>query len=54
MGCLLPSASFVQAINRGATVNELEAEYDLSEPLIRYRIQVTGAHRLFHARQQGR
>jgi hypothetical protein len=50
----LPWASFFQAINKGATVNELAEEYDLSEPLIGYRIQITGAHRLFHARQQGR
>jgi hypothetical protein len=51
---LLPWASFFQAINRGATVNGLAEEYDLSEPLIRYRIQITGAHRLYQARQQAR
>jgi hypothetical protein len=51
---LLPWASFFQAINRGATVNELAEEYDLSEPLIRYRIQITGAHRLYQARRQAR
>ena len=51
---LLPWASFFRAINKGTTVNELAEEYDLSEQLIRYRIQITGAHRLYQARQQAR
>jgi hypothetical protein len=49
---LLPWASFFQAINRGATVKELAEQHDLSEQLIRYRIQITGAHRLYQARQR--
>ena len=49
---LIPWVSFFQAINGGATVNELAETYELSEQLIRYRIQITGAYRLYQARQR--
>lgn len=49
---LMPWASFFPAINARETIRQLAEEYDLSEQLIRYRIQITGAYRLYHARQR--
>jgi hypothetical protein len=49
---LLPWGSFFLAVNRGMCVADLAERYEVSEDLIRYRIQITAASKLYHARQR--
>jgi hypothetical protein len=49
---LLPWSTFYHQIDRGKTRVEIAEEYRVSEELVRYRIQVTGAHNLYRARQR--
>lgn len=49
---LMPWANFFQAVNKGATVDELAEHYDVTRDLIEYRIKITGAYRLYRARQR--
>jgi len=51
---LMPWGSFFRAVNGGATISELAEAYDLSEQLVKYRIQITGAYRLYQARRHSR
>jgi hypothetical protein len=49
---LLPWHSFFHRIDQGNTRVEIAEEYEVSEDLVRYRIQITGAYRLYQARQR--
>lgn len=49
---LIPWSALFLAINKGVTIDQLAERYELSEELIRYRIQITGAHNLYMARQR--
>lgn len=51
---LLPWLTFFHAINSGKTIDELSEIYDVTRDLVKYRIQITGGHRLYRARQQCR
>lgn len=51
---LMPWTAFFRALNTGATISRLAEDYDLSEQLVRYRIQITGAYRLYQSRQRSR
>jgi len=48
---LLPWQSFFPAINAGRTIAELAGDYEVTRALIEYRIKITGASRLYKARQ---
>jgi hypothetical protein len=49
---LLPWQSFFPALNAGRSVEELAQQYDVTRELIGYRVKITGAHRLYQARQR--
>jgi hypothetical protein len=49
---LLPWTTFFRALNAGTTISQLADDYDVSEQLVKYRIQITGAYRLYQARQR--
>jgi hypothetical protein len=49
---LLPWESFFHRVNEGKTRSKIAQEYDVSEELVRYRIQICGAYRLYQARQR--
>jgi len=49
---LIPWNALFPAINKGATIEELAERYELSDELVRYRIQITGAYKLHMARQR--
>jgi hypothetical protein len=49
---LIPWEPFFRAINAGRTIHQLAEVYELSKPLITYRVQITGAHRLYRACQR--
>ena len=49
---LLPWQPFFTALNGGRTIVELAEQHDLTPYLIEYRIKITGAHRLYQARQR--
>lgn len=51
---LMPWETFFRAINAGRTIKQLAEMYELSEQLITYRINISGAHKLYSARQRGR
>jgi hypothetical protein len=51
---LLPWDTFFRAINSGRTIDQLAEKHDLSEQLVQYRIQITGASKLYQARQRSR
>ena len=51
---LLPWEAFFRAINSGTTINQLAERYELSTQLITYRVKITGAYKLYHARQRVR
>ena len=51
---LMPWTAFFRALNAGATISQLVEDYDLSEQLVKYRIQITGAYRLYQSRQRSR
>jgi IrrE N-terminal-like domain len=49
---LLPWEVFFRAIDSGRTIDQLAETHNLSEQLIQYRIQITGAYKLYQARQR--
>lgn len=49
---LLPWATLFPRLNSGHTVEDLSADYDVTPDLINYRIKVTGAYKLYSARQR--
>ena len=49
---LLPWSIFFRYLNQGTDVPHLAALFDVSEDLIIYRIKITGAYRLYLARQR--
>ena len=49
---LLPWARFFRELNRGICIADLAERYDVSEALIQYRINITGAAKLYNARQR--
>lgn len=49
---LLPWQSFFRCVDAGKTRIEIAEEYEVSEDLVKYRIQICGAHRLYQARQR--
>jgi len=51
---LIPWEAFFRNINAGRTIDELAETYELSQPLITYRIKITGAYKLYCARQRAR
>lgn len=50
---LMPWETFFRAINAGRTIDQLAETYELSQPLITYRVKITGAYKLYCARQRG-
>ena len=50
---LMPWEAFFRAINGGRTVDELAETYEVSRQLITYRVKITGAYKLYNARQRG-
>ena len=51
---LLPWQVLFRAVNAGRAIAELAEENDVTEDLIQYRIKITGAWRVYAARQQKR
>src|SRR5712692_9461519 len=49
---LIPWGTFFPALNVGRTIDELTESYDVTPELIQYRIKITGASRLYQARQR--
>jgi hypothetical protein len=49
---LLPWSTFFHRINEGRTRAEIASEYEVTDELVRYRIQISGAFRLYQARQR--
>lgn len=49
---LIPWSSLFSLLNRGQTVAQLADHYDVTTDLVWYRIKITGAFRLYTARQQ--
>ena len=49
---LLPWHTFFPAVNGGQTIEELAEASEVTPQLIAYRIKITGAFRLYRARQQ--
>jgi hypothetical protein len=49
---LLPWHSFFHQINKGGTRAKIAAQYEVSEDLVEYRIKISGAHKLYQARQR--
>lgn len=51
---LLPWRAIFPAVNRGMAIDELAEQFEVSPELISYRINITGAHSLYKARQRSR
>jgi hypothetical protein len=51
---LLPWQSFFKSLNAGRTVDELAETHEVTPDLISYRIKITGAYRLYQARQRAK
>jgi len=51
---LLPWAALFPSINGGESIDDLAVRYELSQELVRYRIQITGAHTLYKSRQRAK
>jgi len=51
---LLPWRAIFPAVNRGMAIEELAELFEVSSELISYRINITGAHTLYKARQRSR
>jgi len=49
---LMPWEAFFRALNGGRTIRYLAETYELSEQLITYRVKITGAYKLYSARQR--
>ena len=49
---LLPWATFFPLVNSGRTIEQLAGHYDVTPDLISYRIKITGAFRIYQARQR--
>lgn len=49
---LLPWHSFFHCVNEGNTYREIAELYEVTEQLARYRVNITGADRLYKARQR--
>ena len=49
---LLPWDTFFHHLDQGKTRIEIAEEYEVTEDLVRYRIQITGAFKLYQARQR--
>jgi hypothetical protein len=50
---LIPWSQLFHHLYSGATKDELAEEFDVTVQLIQYRINITGARRLYLARQNG-
>ena len=51
---IIPWASLFQDLNRSSSVSFIAKKYAISEPLVNYRIGITGATNLYKARQRAR
>jgi hypothetical protein len=51
---LMPWSLFFPRLNGGMSSVELSDEFDVTKQLVEYRIKITGATKLYDARQQGR
>jgi IrrE N-terminal-like domain len=51
---LLPWPAIFPAVNKGMAIDELAEKFEVSSELISYRINITGAHSLYKARQRSR
>jgi hypothetical protein len=51
---LLPWRDFFNEVNGGSCIEELAEKYDVSPALVKYRIQITAAFKLYHARQRAK
>jgi hypothetical protein len=49
---LLPWAALFRLVNVGISIPEIAARFEVSDELVAYRIKITGAYRLFLARQR--
>jgi len=49
---LIPWLTFFPLVNSGRTIEQLADHYDVTRDLIIYRIKITGAFRVFQARQR--
>ena len=49
---LIPWSVFFRQLNSGMRISAMAERYRVSEALIRYRISITGASNLYHARQR--
>ena len=49
---LLPWNTFFHRLDEGKTRLQIAEEYEVTKDLVRYRIQITGAFRLYQARQR--
>jgi hypothetical protein len=49
---LLPWNTFFHCLDDGKTRAQIAEEYEVTENLVRYRIQITGAFKLYQARQR--
>jgi hypothetical protein len=50
---LIPWSQLFSLINNGSDVSAIADRFEVSEELVTYRIKITGAYRLFVARQRG-
>jgi hypothetical protein len=51
---LLPWQTFFKHLNAGMTAESISSMYDVTEALVQYRIKITGASKLYNARQRVR
>ena len=51
---LMPWSLFFPRLNTGMSAVELSDEFDVTSQLVEYRIKITGAMKLYDARQRGR
>lgn len=49
---LLPWSTFFHCLDQGRTRAQIAEQYEVTEELVRYRIQITGAFRLYQSRQR--
>lgn len=49
---LLPWKRFFMSINQGNTIQQVAEEFQVTEPLVAYRVKITGASRTYNARQR--
>lgn len=49
---LLPWGQFFKVVNVGRSIDEIAGEFQVTAELIEYRIKITGAYRVYRARQR--